>query len=392
MTSLVMSPSPAKKNNNNDDDDAAGGSFSSSMKRVKPSLAVQGARAFSKLVSIVTRPLRRAGSTLFTRFFLSQSSTAQTTAAAGAPPMIEALPGVSLFSVFLESRGGRRFLRCVPFKIAQDMLSFSSPVLVAHLVRFIKSGSGDVMVGLQICFLMLVILTLQTVVFQAYLRHLYRASLEATVSAKALVLHTCLSMPLHQRATVTEGDVISCATVEATRVGDTLVFLHNAWGHPMIICIGLFVLKVYVGYISALCTFAAVLLMIPLNKRNAVRIQEAQKSAKGSAARVSLINEGLSQMRLIRANAYEETMLQKILDARDREVESEDAIQHAEAVHQASPHRRRRKVLQGVALRLCAQSSRGCETIQSAATFACSMRMWHRGTARSSSHVAWSLT
>jgi ATP-binding cassette subfamily C (CFTR/MRP) protein 1 len=276
---------------------------------------------------LLLRPSQRLFGRIFQRFFLD----APLAATPAAP--ISAIPGASLFSVFLSSRGGARFMKCIPLKVAQDLLSFASPILVARLVRFVKQGSSaDVSEGLLICITMFAVLSLQSIVFQMYLERLYSAAQEAAVSAKALVLHACLSMPLdQQRAGGTEGDAIACVAVEASRAGDTLVFLHNAWGHPMNIAIGLIVLKTYVGYFSSLCTFLTVLLMIPLNKRNAVRIQDAQKAAKGTAPRVALLNEALSQMRLIRANAYEDQMLEKVLRARRDEEDSEVVIHKAEA-------------------------------------------------------------
>jgi hypothetical protein len=145
--------------------------------------------------------MRRVGAWLFLRLFVDKESADE----------MRQEHYRTLFSLFLETDGGWRFSRlCVVLKLGQDLLSATSPVMVSYLIHFIKAlsvnehavtpfqpphvidgnnNNGTLSMsgthadstatqvtttmahGVFLCGMMFVLLALQTLLFQNYLRH-----------------------------------------------------------------------------------------------------------------------------------------------------------------------------------------------------------------------------
>lgn len=306
-------------------------------------------------------PLRTLGNRLFLKAFVDEASRVEW----------EHASYRNLFQLFCETTAGKRFFFfCVPLKLAQDVLAMASPIIVSYLIHYIKavnavshrsstphsttsttaSESGDStasspVVGLEICAVMFAMLALQTLFFQNYLRQLYLSGTEATTALRTLILEKVLVTPLSALLSkeiqvssqappqpVTEGAVVALMTVDAARCGETLIFLHNVWGHPLMISASLSLLVYYVGIVAAASSFASLLVMIPLNRHYGSRLQRAQQNAVGAGPRVALCSEVISAMRLVKANVWEGYLLQKIVGLRRDESRCEEDILHEEAM------------------------------------------------------------
>lgn len=129
-----------------------------------------------------------------------------------------------------------------------------------------------------------------------------------------------------------ESEVVTLFTVDAGNCGDCLIFLHNVWGHPLIILSSLLSMYSYVGLISTLVTFAVLVAMIPLNKMSATRVRVAQQQSKDSGTRMGYLNAVLSSMRTVKALALEGFMGRSIESARANESDGREHVVRAESV------------------------------------------------------------
>ncbi|CCW67599.1 unnamed protein product [Phytomonas sp. Hart1] len=127
-----------------------------------------------------------------------------------------------------------------------------------------------------------------------------------------------------------EGEVISLSTIDATNCGETLVFLHNVWGHPLIILVSLATMYSYVGCFPTVTTFAVLIAMIPLNQPTSVRIRQAQGPSRKNNRRINDLSSMLSSMRAFKAVALENVMWKRIKDARRCESDAIKTLQSAE--------------------------------------------------------------
>uniref|UniRef100_A0A0A9X799 ATP-dependent bile acid permease n=1 Tax=Lygus hesperus TaxID=30085 RepID=A0A0A9X799_LYGHE len=113
-----------------------------------------------------------------------------------------------------------------------------------------------------------------------------------------------------------EGKIVSLFSVDATACAECLIFLHNVWGHPVIIISSLITMYRYVGWFSTLTTFLVVTALIPLNRSGAKRVRVAQQKAKNNSARVSDLSTVFPAMRTVKGMGIETGIEERIGNAR----------------------------------------------------------------------------
>ncbi|CCW60522.1 unnamed protein product [Phytomonas sp. EM1] len=133
------------------------------------------------------------------------------------------------------------------------------------------------------------------------------------------------------RSLMSETEIISLSTIDATNCGETLIFLHNVWGHPLIILVSLTTMYSYVGCFATATTFAVLVATIPLNKLSSFRISQARGAARKNNRRITDLGCILSSMRTVKAMALENVMWWRIKDARRDESDAIKTLACAES-------------------------------------------------------------
>lgn len=237
--------------------------------------------------------------------------------------------------------GGREFLWvCMPLKISQDLLSIASQYTVRGLVQFIErqpemSTAEEVLaVGLAVTLLSVGTRFVQSLLFEWYLSHLYTSSLRITVALKVLIMKSVLDTPLsavnavHDATTSTASkapsihQAISLFSVDAENCGESLIFLHNTWSHPIVILCALASMANSIGYIPTLVTFTALILAIPLNEKVSGWMKKPQTRNKLVERRVSDLAVALPSMRSVHATSLQSAFLSRIESSRNAESEN----------------------------------------------------------------------
>ncbi|KAL0096556.1 multi drug resistance-associated protein MRP [Phycomyces blakesleeanus] len=221
----------------------------------------------------------------------------------------------SLLRALVKSLGGP-FLLAAVFKIFQDILQFTQPILLRELMGWVASHSGDepepVYRGVLISVAMFVTAITQTMFLHQYFHRCFltgmrlRAALVTTIYAKTLVL----SNSSRQKSTV--GEIVNRMSVDAQRLMDLCTYFHIVWSGPLQIVIALTLLWKTMGP-SIWAGVAILILAIPLNTFLAKKMRSLQKSQMANKdARVKLMNEILNGIRVIKLYAWETPFLEKI--------------------------------------------------------------------------------
>ncbi|KAG1269716.1 hypothetical protein G6F68_000016 [Rhizopus microsporus] len=221
-------------------------------------------------------------------------------------------PNPSLLRVLVRTLGGP-FALAAFFKLLQDILQFTQPMLLKQLMRWVTSyNTADPepsYVGIFIAVGMFLTAVCQTMFLHQYFQRCFatgmrlRAALVTAIYRKTLVL----SNSSRQKSTI-----VNHMSVDAQRLMDLCTYFHIVWSGPLQIVIALFLLYNTMGP-SVGAGLAVLILAIPLNTYIARKMRTYQKTQMGNKdARVKLMNELLNGIRVIKLYAWEAPFLEKI--------------------------------------------------------------------------------
>lgn len=287
--------------------------------------------------------------------------------AEGSTPRRQTFKGLwRLCRILYKLDGGREYLWiCIPLKISQDILSVLCYNSINSVMMFYENSSQfstvseALLSGLALCGFNIGIRLLQSILFQLYLYHLYSSSLKVTIALKTLILNSVLETPLGSAHTTVStsspekkgkkepfvkgstekedlssggvSEALSLLTVDADRFGESMIFLHNVWSHPIVIFLALANMYRIVGLVPTLVAFASLLLAIPLNKKSSQIVKYAKKSARDVVLRLSDLMVALPMMRNVHAMSLQNAFLSRMQRWRTEESRGARGIINAEA-------------------------------------------------------------
>eukprot|EP00760_Papus_ankaliazontas_P039086 PhM_4_TR9484/c0_g1_i1/m.82687/K05665/ABCC1; ATP-binding cassette, subfamily C (CFTR/MRP), member 1 len=226
---------------------------------------------------------------------------------------------------------GSQFLWCVPSKVVQDVLQLTAPHIVGQMVIYLSLDAPLDLSGISIVATAAVCLCLQNLFFQHYLVKLYAVGMDVATVCRCVILDKCLR--IRTSACVSEGDVATMLQVDVSKVQDTITFLHNVWGHPLIIVLCLVWLETCVGRVATLATLLTVLLLIPINTVVASKLRRnTEDMMKFKDARVRRSDEAFNAIRTVKSNVWEEHVEKSIHLLRENEVKAMRAAAQLEAL------------------------------------------------------------
>ncbi|CAO3622955.1 unnamed protein product [Cunninghamella blakesleeana] len=221
----------------------------------------------------------------------------------------------SLMRALIYSVGGPFFLAAL-FKLLQDILQFTQPMLLRSLMLWVASYASDspepAYVGVFIAVGMFVTAACQTMFLHQYFHRCFltgmriRAALVTSIYRKTLLL----SNASRQNSTV--GEIVNHMSVDAQRLMDLCTYFHIIWSGPLQIVIALALLYSTMGP-SIWGGVGVLVFTIPLNTVLAKKMRTYQKIQMGNKdARVKLMNEILNGIRVIKLYAWEIPFFDKV--------------------------------------------------------------------------------
>lgn len=238
-----------------------------------------------------------------------------------------ALHDVSVFTVFLEHRCGRRFIFSAgPLLLVAHALSFVGVFLIAGLVHALtqESEAIGVTVGgeeesnkkavlvvdtwkcLLWCGALCGTLLLRCVVKQWYCAQVQEASMETTAAVRTLVLDKVLSFPLAQRTFRSNAEIIHLAAVEAVTVGAALMTLHQTWSIPLCVLASVGFLAFFLHWTSTVAAFTTFCVAVPLIRRCSALLRHRERGTTPCPmSLIMLLEEMVLNLRLVKAQLLE---------------------------------------------------------------------------------------
>ncbi|XP_044275918.1 ATP-binding cassette sub-family C member 3 isoform X4 [Varanus komodoensis] len=118
----------------------------------------------------------------------------------------------------------------------------------------------------------------------------------------------------------TVGEIVNLMSVDAQRFMDLTTFLNMLWSAPLQICLALYFLWQALGP-SVLAGVAVMVLLIPFNAVIAMKTRAFQvEQMRYKDARIKLMNEILSGIKVLKLYAWEPSFAEKVLEIRKNEL------------------------------------------------------------------------
>ncbi|KAI8318339.1 hypothetical protein GQ54DRAFT_341905 [Martensiomyces pterosporus] len=207
------------------------------------------------------------------------------------------------------------------FKLIQDVLQFTQPVLLSRLIGFVASYASDspqpVSYGYFYAASMLVLQLIQTIFLHQYFQLGMATGMKAKSSLTTAIYKKALRLSNDTRQEYTTGNITTLFSVDVERIGGVTDYAHIAWSGPVQIFFAIYLLYNTLGW----SVFAGIIVMvvsIPMNGWLTTQMRRLQvQQMKNKDKRTTLIDEALSGVKVIKLYAWEQSFLDKIKHVRE---------------------------------------------------------------------------
>ncbi|XP_063439571.1 multidrug resistance-associated protein 1-like isoform X1 [Mytilus trossulus] len=231
----------------------------------------------------------------------------------------------SLFKVLCKIYGPS-FLRAWFCKFMYDLMQFTSPILLSALISYttkkqLKSTAEPEWHGYTLAGAFFIVSFLQSTFFHQNFHIGMSTGMRARSAMIAAVYKKSLTMNNEARKTSTVGEIVNLMGVDCQRLQDMSGYLWMLWSAPFQIVVATLLLWQQLGP-SVLAGLAVMILLIPINGAISVKQRNMQTALmRYKDARLKLMNEVLSGIKVLKLYAWEKSFQKKILDIRNKELD-----------------------------------------------------------------------
>ncbi|XP_059794613.1 ATP-binding cassette sub-family C member 10 isoform X5 [Balaenoptera ricei] len=212
---------------------------------------------------------------------------------------------------------GQRYLALGLLKLVGTMLGFSGPLLLSLLVGFLEEGQEPLSNGLLYALGLAGGAVLGAVLQNQYGYEVRKVTLQARGAVLNILYRKALQLGPRRPPS---GEVLNLLGTDSERLLNFAGSFHEAWGLPLQLAITLYLLhqQVDVAFVGGLIL---ALLLVPVNKVIATRIMASnQEMLQHKDARVKLVTELLSGIRVIKFFGWEQALGARVEACRAREL------------------------------------------------------------------------
>ncbi|XP_039710107.1 ATP-binding cassette sub-family C member 10 isoform X1 [Pteropus medius] len=212
---------------------------------------------------------------------------------------------------------GQCYLALGLLKLVGTMLGFSGPLLLSLLVGFLEEGQEPLSNGLLYALGLAGGAVLGAVLQNQYGYEVRKVTLQARGAVLNILYQKALQLgPTRPPA----GEALNLLGTDSERLLNFAGSFHEAWGLPLQLAITLYLLHQQVG-VAFVGGLILALLLVPVNKVIATRIMASnQEMLQYKDARVKLMTELLSGIRVIKFFGWEQALGARVEACRAREL------------------------------------------------------------------------
>ncbi|GAX80189.1 hypothetical protein CEUSTIGMA_g7627.t1 [Chlamydomonas eustigma] len=224
------------------------------------------------------------------------------------------------------------YIAALPFKLVNDASQFVGPVFLNMLLKVVADENAPAWKGYLYAGLMFLgTLTGLIADHQHFLRST-RAGLRLSAVLSATVQRKVLYLTPSARSHFSSGRVFSLVASDASSINSLCWNAFALLSSPLRIAVAVYLLYYQLG-VSCFVAIACLLLMVPLNMTLMAWTSERLKAAlTHSDERTKLEGELVGGIQIVKCSAWEGPFLQRILQARKRELAMLDNVNLLQAL------------------------------------------------------------
>uniref|UniRef100_A0A8C9H2B1 ATP binding cassette subfamily C member 10 n=1 Tax=Piliocolobus tephrosceles TaxID=591936 RepID=A0A8C9H2B1_9PRIM len=223
---------------------------------------------------------------------------------------------------------GRCYLALGLLKLVGTMLGFSGPLLLSLLVGFLEEGQEPLSRGLLYALGLASGAVLGAVLQNQYGYEVCKVKLQARGAVLNILYRKALQLGPSRPPT---GEALNLLGTDSERLLNFAGSFHEAWGLPLQLAITLYLLYQQVG-VAFVGGLILALLLVPVNKVIATRIMASnQEMLRHKDARVKLVTELLSGIRVIKLCGWEQALGARVEACRAQELGRLRVIKYLDA-------------------------------------------------------------
>ncbi|KAJ2008208.1 hypothetical protein H4R26_000328 [Coemansia thaxteri] len=207
------------------------------------------------------------------------------------------------------------------FKLIQDILQFTQPVLLSLLLGFVASYATDspqpMSFGYFYAGSMLALQAIQTLFLHQYFQISMTTGMKAKSGLTAAIYKKALRLSNETRQEYTTGNIATLFSVDVGRIGGVTDYAHVIWSGPLQVVLAIYLLYITLGW-SVFAGVIVMLIAVPFNGWLTKRMRALQmEQMKCKDKRTTMIDEALSGVKVIKLYAWERSFLSKIQQVRE---------------------------------------------------------------------------
>ncbi|KAI4303677.1 hypothetical protein MLD38_039277 [Melastoma candidum] len=219
----------------------------------------------------------------------------------------------------LNSSLGRRFWLGGVFKIGTDLSQFIGPMLLNQLLKSMQRGD-PAWIGYIYAFTIFLGVSCGVLCEAQYLKNAFRVGFRLRSTVVAAIFRKTLRLTHASRRKFQSGKITNMMTTDANTLQQVCQQLHNLWSAPFRITVAMVLLYQQLGVASLLGSLMLVL-MIPVQTLIISKMRKLTKEGlQWTDKRVSLMNEILAAMDIVKCYAWEKSFQSRVNSIRTEEL------------------------------------------------------------------------
>ncbi len=142
---------------------------------------------------------------------------------------------------------GRKFLVLGIFKLSNDIISFSGPLLLSQLVQFVETKNANLKDGCFYATTLFVTTLIGSIVNIHFTNSLNKLCLRIKTALITLIYRKAVVVRLDQLNKYSTGQIVNYMSIDTDSVVNAFPSFHSFWSLPFQICITLYLLYSQIG-------------------------------------------------------------------------------------------------------------------------------------------------
>ena len=215
---------------------------------------------------------------------------------------------------------GKEFAKAGLLKLCHDLLIFVGPYVLNELIIFLRDESAPLSRGLYLTSAVTISQLLMSFCLRHYFFRCYLVGLRARTALVVAIYRKALVLSASERQKRSAGEIVNLLSTDAQRIQSLMTYLHATWYSFLQIGLALYFLWRQLGP-SCLAGVVIIVIMMPITRAVASWMGGKQKRLMNAKdERVELNNECLGSMKVLKMQAWEEPMYDRLLHLRQVEL------------------------------------------------------------------------